>query len=345
MGGVFANGLEISGKAVQAQTIAAFPDVCMTPPENPATPPGVPVPYPNFAMASDTESGTGKVKIKGKEVNLKNKSDMKRTSGDEAGCAAKKGVITSKNMGKAYFNSWSNDVKFEGKPVVRMSDLTTDNHASPAGNTPPQIHVAALNLSDADCAKFNEEYLTTYRPQRCPTGYEPHHIVDNCSFVRRGWRSKKKKQFLKKAIASVKDSGGWKTLKNMFLADSTHPGKRYHEDKAPCICLEDSQSEGAGHRIAHDSTRDESASRADADGIWTYKDAREAGIKSMQDIGEFSDHELQCIALALKQYYEDEMGCNEKTELVAPPGSNPGRALKTGNGNATANISPAPKLK
>ncbi len=96
MGGVFANGMEISGKSVQAQTIAAFPDVCMTPPENPATPPGVPVPYPNFAMASDTEKGTGKVKIKDKEVNLKNKSDMKRTSGDEAGCAAKKGVITSK---------------------------------------------------------------------------------------------------------------------------------------------------------------------------------------------------------------------------------------------------------
>ncbi|GAA0293459.1 DUF4150 domain-containing protein [Rhodovulum strictum] len=142
MGDVFANGLEISGKAVQAQTIAAFPDVCMTPPENPATPPGVPVPYPNFAMAGDTENGTSTVFIKGKTVNLKNKSDMSRTSGDEAGCAAKKGVITSKNTGKSYFNSWSPNVKFEGEPVVRFSDLTTNNHASPAANTPPQIHTA-----------------------------------------------------------------------------------------------------------------------------------------------------------------------------------------------------------
>ena len=75
MSGVFANGLEISGKAVNAKTIAAMPDVCFTPPENPATPPGVPVPYPSFGMASDAENGTGTVFIGGKTVNIKNKSD------------------------------------------------------------------------------------------------------------------------------------------------------------------------------------------------------------------------------------------------------------------------------
>lgn len=152
MGGVFANGLEISGKAVQAQTIAAFPDVCMTPPENPATPPGVPVPYPSFGMASDTEKGTGKVFIKGKTVNIKNKSDEKRTSGTEAGCAAKKGVITSKNTGKKYFNSWSGNVKFEASPVIRFSDLATHNHASPIGNTGPWPEICQANPAITDCA-------------------------------------------------------------------------------------------------------------------------------------------------------------------------------------------------
>jgi Domain of unknown function (DUF4150) len=132
---VYANGLEISGKAVQAQTIAAFPDVCFTPPENPATPPGVPIPYPSFGIGSDTENGTATVFISGKTVNIKNKSDESRTSGTEAGCAAKKGIITSKNTGKKYFNSWSADVKFEGEPVIRFSDLATHNHASPGGNT------------------------------------------------------------------------------------------------------------------------------------------------------------------------------------------------------------------
>lgn len=192
MGDVYANGLEISGKAVQAQTIAAFPDVCMTPPENPATPPGVPVPYPNFAMASDTEKGTGKVKIKGKEVNLKNKSDMKRTSGDEAGCAAKKGVISSKNMGKSYFNAWSSDVKFESKPVVRMSDITTNNHSSPPGNTPPFPHIASLNMSMEDCAKILSDYElqpVAYDELECDEGYQKEHTVENQFFACRGLRS------------------------------------------------------------------------------------------------------------------------------------------------------------
>ena len=79
-GNVFANGLEISGKAVTAQTIAVFPDVCFTPPESPATPPGVPIPYPSFGMAADTEKGTGNVFISGKTVNIKNKSDESKTS-------------------------------------------------------------------------------------------------------------------------------------------------------------------------------------------------------------------------------------------------------------------------
>ena len=180
MGGVFANNLEISGKSVQAQTIAAFPDVCMTPPESPATPPGVPVPYPNFAMASDTEKGTGKVKIKDKEVNLKNKSDMKKTSGDEAGCAAKKGVITSKNTGKAYFNAWSPNVKFEGKPVVRMSDVTTNNHASPVGNSPPWPHIASINPSNIDCATVLAEFeVHRHGDKACEDGHESEHFMQN----------------------------------------------------------------------------------------------------------------------------------------------------------------------
>src|SRR5215510_5953635 len=88
---VLANGREISCQAASSKSIAAFPDVCMTPPENPATPPGVPVPYPNFGMASDTTNGSKTVKINGKPVMLKNESYFKKSSGDEAGAAAKKG--------------------------------------------------------------------------------------------------------------------------------------------------------------------------------------------------------------------------------------------------------------
>lgn len=134
---VYANGRELACKAGDGKSICAFPDVCFTPPENPATPPGVPVPYPNTGMASDTTEGSKSVQISGKEVMLKNKSYFKKSTGDEAGCAAKKGVITSVNTGKVYFNAWSMDVKFEGENVVRHLDLTTHNHNPTPGNTPP----------------------------------------------------------------------------------------------------------------------------------------------------------------------------------------------------------------
>ena len=54
---VYANDREVSCKAGAGKSIAAFPDVCFTPPQTPATPPGVPIPYPNTGMTSDTSDG------------------------------------------------------------------------------------------------------------------------------------------------------------------------------------------------------------------------------------------------------------------------------------------------
>lgn len=213
MGNVFANGLEISGKAVNAKTIAAMPDVCFTPPENPATPPGIPIPYPSFGMAGDSENGTGTVFIGGKTVNIKNKSDLSKTSGTEAGCAAKKGVITSKNTGKAYFNSWSGDVKFDGEPVIRNTDLSTQNHASPVGNTPPWIHIAGMNVAGGDCKAI---YSTL----------EGHPHKDSpCDYTTTG----KESEHTAQAACFLKDRGSGATCKK-------YP--KYNEDDAPCICME-----------------------------------------------------------------------------------------------------------
>lgn len=134
---VFANNMEVSCKAGSGKTICAFPDVCFTPPQTPATPPGVPIPYPNTGRSSDATDGSRTVKIGGQEAMLKNKSCFKKSTGDEAGSTPKKGVITSKITGKVYFNAWSMDVKFEGENVVRHLDLTTHNHGSQPGQTPP----------------------------------------------------------------------------------------------------------------------------------------------------------------------------------------------------------------
>lgn len=143
---VYANNMEISCKSAAGKSICAFPDVCFTPPLTPATPPGVPIPYPNTGMASDCTSGSTTVKISGNEIMLKNKSYFKKSMGDEAGSAPKKGVVTSKNMGKVYFNAWSMDVMVEGENAVRNLDITTHNHGSLPGNSPtwPYLDEAAF---------------------------------------------------------------------------------------------------------------------------------------------------------------------------------------------------------
>jgi hypothetical protein len=165
---VFANNREVSCKSGEGKSICAFPDVCFTPPENPATPPGVPIPYPNTGMDQDTTEGTKTVKITGKEVMLKNKSYFKQSYGDEAGCAAKKGVITSVNRGKVYFKSWSMDVKIEGENVIRHLDLSTHNHASEPGDTPtaPRIDGVAVGAASDElkkrCAEARFKILKKY---------------------------------------------------------------------------------------------------------------------------------------------------------------------------------------
>lgn len=131
---VYANTRELACAAGNGKTVCATPDVCFTPPENPATPPGVPVPYPNSAFASDTTDGSKTIQISGKEVMLKNQSYFKKSTGDEAGCAAKKGAISSSTSGKVYFVAWSMDVMLEGENAVRHLDMTTNNHACPLAN-------------------------------------------------------------------------------------------------------------------------------------------------------------------------------------------------------------------
>ncbi|MBP7148227.1 MAG: DUF4150 domain-containing protein [Acidobacteria bacterium] len=168
---VYANGMEVACKAADGKSVCAFPDVCFTPPQTPATPPGVPIPYPNTGFARDTTEGSKNVKISGKEVMQKNKSYFKKSTGDEAGSAPKKGILTSQNTGKVYFNAWSMDVKVEGQNVVRNLDLTTHNHASFPGDTPvwPYLDKASVDAGTGPCAdemKREKEACKDYKPNK-----------------------------------------------------------------------------------------------------------------------------------------------------------------------------------
>jgi hypothetical protein len=250
---VFANDRELACKAGEGKSICSFPDVCFTPPENPATPPGVPVPYPNTGLASDTTDGSRTVTISGKEVMLKNKSYFKKSTGDEAGCAAKKGVITSTNRGKVYFVAWSMDVKFEGENVVRHLDMTTHNHASPianaavpwpfadsaatkpggACNTAPNDYAKQVNKS---CSKpaiedFSAECCSARKCMLVPGSLKPNHCC-----TRSG------DQMTPHHIIPVMDH--YKTEGSRKLTDPAKKKKdlidgckRYDEDCAPAICV------------------------------------------------------------------------------------------------------------
>jgi len=343
---VYANNMEVSCKAAAGKSICAFPDVCFTPPMTPATPPGVPIPYPNTGMASDTTSGSTSVKISGQEVMLKNKSYFKRSMGDEAGCAPKKGVVTSTNMGKVYFNMWSMDVKIEGENVVRMLDLTTHNHMSMPGNSPtwPYIDEAAFGGSgpckdvaaclEKDCVgtkdapknlvvtdskgkvKRKASLEKMCKDEKCREAmrcvvspYSP----NNCCATGKGKKRKKLTPHHVVPKSQFKMPG--KKGKPIKLAS----GATYRASKAPCICADGkSHSEGT-HGQIHSKTNTktrEAVGVAPATQIpdterWTVGAAEKIGA---QAVAEATGCPQACIEHQVRKGHKD-MGIESSDQL------------------------------
>lgn len=329
---VFANGREISCKAADGKSIAAFPDVCMTPPENPATPPGAPVSYPNTGMAKDATSGSKNVKISRKEVMLKNKSYFKKSTGDEAGSAAKKGVVTSVNRGKIYFTAWSMDVKFEGENVVRHQDLTTHNHASMPANTPTWPYIdqvahprggscskekkaekAACEGLDAEkqcknkkCQKARRCMLVPYQPDKvagqggCCPGQTPHHLIEVHCFTKVGERS------------SGKRVRGF---------------AKYDDKKAPCVCCDESSRYEGDHGSMHaiQGMHERSCmspggprSQMGGDGgSWNYGAAKEGALSAHAETFPKSKCRSQCLEAQLDAYHSKAGVKSDETKLRA----------------------------
>ncbi|MFO7563468.1 MAG: DUF4150 domain-containing protein [Enhygromyxa sp.] len=126
MSTVFANGLSIIHQGDGMTHTCPIPDVCKTP-----APSGtVPVPYVNVAMSSNLASGSTSVKVEGSPVALES-SNISMSSGDEAGSAG--GIISGKFAGKLTWTTSSPNVKFEGKGVVRFTDVA--QHNGNTGNT------------------------------------------------------------------------------------------------------------------------------------------------------------------------------------------------------------------
>jgi len=123
---VFANGREISAAKDDTNVMGAMPDICLSPPSPPAGP--IPIPYPNFAQASDTASGARSVNVGGDQVGMKSSSNFSKCSGDEAATQSLgMNVVDHCIQGKTVAQAWSFDVKVEGKNATRLLDLTVNN--------------------------------------------------------------------------------------------------------------------------------------------------------------------------------------------------------------------------
>jgi hypothetical protein len=278
--GVFANGMEISSKSMSGKSLCQFPDTCWTPPQTPATPTGVPIPYPNTAMASDTSSGSTSVHIGGEEVMLKDTSFFKTSSGDEAGSAPNKGLITSTIQGKAYFIAWSMNVKFEGENVVRHLDMTTHNHGSKtATGLAPTVHTATQAMADLElnsCKKDLKKIKDKCKGKKadCP-GMLSESVTDQRShYESQGPGASRTAQAGVQAEADADANACTKAMR-CFLrpykakagAAGCCPGqtphhippqsmvngkiKGYSHDDALCVCLEGASQHVGSHGEAH----------------------------------------------------------------------------------------------
>lgn len=276
---VFANGMEVSCKAADGKSICAFPDVCFTPPQTPATPPGVPIPYPNTGLASDTSDGSTTVKISGQEVMLKNKSYFKKSTGDEAGCAPKKGVINSKITGKVYFTAWSMDVKVEGENVVRHLDLTTHNHGSTANEGIPFPHLDQMFVGGSSCQSiFAAEHINVHRhgSKNCPDGYESDHILQNACFE------------------NSRGGGGITSC------------PKYKVNDAPCICLKGASTDAGTQHYKKTQAQVSMQRKWKGSKSVSYQAVRDANLKAVADSRSTqpSDAAKSCLKMVVDHYFK-----------------------------------------
>lgn len=147
---VYANGMEIAHEAGANKVVAAFPDVCLSPPSPPTGP--IPVPYPDTSTSSDLEEGSNDVTIGGKSIALHGQSYyMSSPLGNEAATKSLGGSVLTKTItGKTYFQASSMNVSVEGKKVNRHLDITTSNHGSQPPGTPPVPGLESMSMGGGD---------------------------------------------------------------------------------------------------------------------------------------------------------------------------------------------------
>jgi Domain of unknown function (DUF4150)/GHH signature containing HNH/Endo VII superfamily nuclease toxin 2 len=353
---VYANNNMIACKAADGKTVAAFPDVCFSPPLTPATPPGVPIPYPNTAMASDTTDGSKTVMISGQEVMLKDKSCFKTSTGDEAGSAPKHGVVTSKIKGKANFCCWSMDVKFEGENVPRHLDLTGHNEASNPFNAPPWLYadkVAFENSGGKVCEEEKRKAKDACSTSTVKRGRR-RNCSNECKEAQKCVLVPKKDD---KATCCPRDTTGHHLVEVHCFTPTAGRNEgerlggfsRYNDQDAPCVCASKPRHSGS-HGILHSIQNQIEASfnatgavlkkwpgagplikrggdeRRPAESKWTYGQARDAGAFAHKTA--FKHCNAVCIQNQLDAYH-NKCGVKSDTPVRTDPVDRKGGPLSS----------------
>jgi hypothetical protein len=321
---VYANGREVSCKAAAGKTIAAFPDVCLSPPSPPAGP--VPIPYPNTAYASDTTKGSKTVQISGQEVMLKDQSTFKKSTGDEAATKSLgMGVVTHQITGEASFTSWSMDVKFEGQNVDRHLDMTLHNEQCNPTNTPPWAYTDAASMTPTEACKKEadnkkaacEDKGLNTRAEQCAD--------EDCTKAKRCLLVSKNQGDQEGAKSKVGCCDGppkeqpHHLIEAHGLQGGDDPFPKYVYGDAPCVCASGDRWSGE-HGAFHQSVgKKETAAYRNPphgrpkDHAWNYAEAKEAAINAHQKIFA-AGCTRNCLESQLDAYHND-VGCHDKSLL------------------------------
>jgi hypothetical protein len=137
---VYVNGRAIACAAAKGRVLAAFPDVCLSPPSPPGGP--VPVMYPVSASAGDLVGGSTSVLIAKQPIYLMNRSRFRLCQGDAAATRGLgQGVLSHTIGGECRFVTSSIDVQVENQFVSRHLDTVTCNHQGMVANTAPWPYI------------------------------------------------------------------------------------------------------------------------------------------------------------------------------------------------------------
>lgn len=141
---IIINGLTVVHKSSDGMITSAAPDMCITPGAGP-------VAYVNVAFSKDIVNGSVTVMTDGVTAALKD-TEFTPSHGDEPGTGG--GVVSGVNMGWAKFTNYSQDVKFEGRNVARLSDPMMMNGNNPNTNSPAEMQTNLIAPNSTFCKIF-----------------------------------------------------------------------------------------------------------------------------------------------------------------------------------------------